>query len=104
MLWVCPFVFRARQQRKMPSVTAPAARWGVGLHMVAFFIACFPIVRSRPPGLLSVDVDHADFGLACVEGREAPWEAVADSSRSLFGPRTGPERPVRRAASSDLRL
>src|SRR5258708_35239765 len=52
ILWVCPFVFRVKQQRKRPSVTAPAARWGVGGQMAAFFIACFPIVRSKPPGLL----------------------------------------------------
>jgi len=52
ILWVCPFVFRVKQQRKRPSVTAPAARWGVGLQMVAFFIACLPIVQSKPPGLL----------------------------------------------------
>ena len=52
LLWVCPFIFRVKEQHKRSSVTAPAARWGIGLQMVAFSIACFPVMRSKPPGLL----------------------------------------------------
>ncbi|MBZ5611830.1 MAG: isoprenylcysteine carboxylmethyltransferase family protein [Acidobacteriia bacterium] len=53
ILWGLPFFFRSRKQPKdREAVTAPAAKWGIGVQAIAFFLAWFRIVRSNPPGLL----------------------------------------------------
>ena len=71
ILWVRPFLLRRKQKREeQPAVTAPAARWGIGLQAVAFFLAWLRTVRFSPPPLLIASMLVAPAATFLV------WQAV----------------------------
>jgi protein-S-isoprenylcysteine O-methyltransferase Ste14 len=53
-LWMFRFFLRSREQRdKTPSVTAPAARWGLGFQVVGLSLA-WPRTSESNPAVLTV--------------------------------------------------
>jgi protein-S-isoprenylcysteine O-methyltransferase Ste14 len=52
-LWVYPFFVRSRVKRKDSSaITAPAARWGIGVQAIGFFMASLRSASPKVPALI----------------------------------------------------
>jgi protein-S-isoprenylcysteine O-methyltransferase Ste14 len=107
ILWVYPFVFRRKVKRQRNStVTAPQARWGIGLQIVGFFVACLPIVRPNPTGFLIASMMimpiSAWLGWQAVTHLGKQWriEAGLYSDHELV--RNGPYRMLRHPIYASL--
>ena len=71
ILWICPFVRQARKQRGKESVVmAPAAKRGVWIQSIAYFMAWCRIVESNPRPLLIASMITAPLSTLLV------WQAI----------------------------
>jgi len=100
ILWIFPFVSRTRKQRGKESVVmAPAAKRGIWIQSIAYFLAWCRIVQSNPRPLLIASMIVAPLSTLLV------WQAIGHLGKQwriqagLFADhelvRTGPYRFVR---------
>jgi protein-S-isoprenylcysteine O-methyltransferase Ste14 len=100
ILWIYPFISRARKQRNKESVVmAPVAKRGIWIQSIAYFVAWFRIVQSNPRPLLIASMVIAPLATLLV------WQAIGHLGKQwriqagLYADhelvRTGPYRFVR---------
>jgi protein-S-isoprenylcysteine O-methyltransferase Ste14 len=98
-LWAYGFVLQSKRKRADDhAVTAPAAKWGIALQVVAFFLASLRTAAATPPRLVAGLI----LGLSCAAvARQAvkhlgkQWRIQAGLYADHELVRTGPYRFVR---------
>ncbi len=71
LAWLLPFAVRQRGGGQKASVTAPAARWGMFIQGLAFFIAWFHAPSLPAPSLVRIVISAALGLLAVIIGVSA---------------------------------
>lgn len=98
-LWAYGFFLQSRHKRgEEHAVTAPAAKWGIGLQAVAFFLASVRTAAPTPPRLIAaliLGLSSAVFARQAVRRLGKQWRIQAGLYADHELVRTGPYAFVR---------